>query len=61
MTMTKAQAIAQRRKNERTVSYTVHAPLCLFSDGTIVPKYPCTCGSTKKAWTNILGRRSRKG
>ena len=52
--MTRKQAIATHRKGEITVRYQRHDEFCLFSDGTIVPPYPCTCGSKRYAYTNVL-------
>lgn len=28
------------------VKFEVHKPLCLHSNGSIIPPYPCTCGGT---------------
>lgn len=52
--MTRLEAIRLRRPNEMTVKRIKHDELCLFSDGTIIPKYPCTCGSKKISYNNVL-------
>ena len=47
---------ARRRHPHRVVSVFRHAELCLYSDGTIIPAYPCTCRSAKHAgYTLVLG------
>lgn len=52
--MNRKDAVRLRRKNEKTVSVIKHKELCLFSDGTIIPKYRCTCGSKEITFFNIL-------
>lgn len=58
---TRSAAAHDRQKNEQTVSYLScrdralnggnHA--CLYSDGTIIPAYPHTCGATVRRYQNV--------
>lgn len=57
--MTRSDAVKLRRRGETTVQRIVHEPLCLFSDGTIIPVYPCTCGSKRKGYYNVLSTNTR--
>lgn len=57
--MDKQTAVRLRRKFEKTVGYVAHDMFCLFSDGTIIRKYPCTCGSKKIEYANVLDEKKR--
>lgn len=47
----------RRRQPHRIVPVYKHDPLCLYSDGTILYPYPCTCGNARKVgYTLVLGR-----
>ena len=52
--MSRSTAARLRRPHETTIRYIRHDPFCLYSNGTIIPIYPCTCGSTKAAYMNVL-------
>lgn len=52
--MTKKQANNLRRPCDRTVKVLKHDQFCLYSDGAIIPPYPCTCGATKYTYHNVL-------
>lgn len=36
---------AMRKHPHKILPVYRHAPLCLVSNGTIIPKYRCTCGA----------------
>ena len=50
---TKRAAVSVRRKGERTVKVMRHSAECMYSDGTIVPKSRCTCGTTRHGYQNV--------
>jgi hypothetical protein len=58
--MTRTEAHREARKRGKlgyphsVVTYQKHSPVCLYSDGTIIPKYPCTCGGIGAAYTLVL-------
>lgn len=52
--MTREEAVASRRRWEETIKVRKHDQFCLYSDGTIIPKYPCTCGTKSWFWFNVM-------
>lgn len=57
-------AVARMEKARRSYPHTIvkvyrHEELCLYSSGTCIPVYPCTCGKAKHVgYTLVLGRHA---
>lgn len=54
-TLKKARMAAT--KHDKIVRVKRHTDVCLFSDGTIILPYPCTCGSQTFAYALVLDRK----